>query len=147
MMSCTPSRPDFTGLWEVDFEKSTMRGERPQQILMKINHREPRLTQTILVIQATGAEQRLTFTYETTGEETVHAVGGGGWSRAHWEDEDVVIESSMKTSEREFHFKDHWSLSGDGQTLTMAHRDDDLTGQISVLEKASQAAATRFDKL
>jgi len=55
-----------------------------------------------------------------------------------------VIESRMTTPDRESHFKDHWSLSNDGQTLTMAHRDDDLAGQVSVLEKSSQADTTRF---
>jgi len=45
----------------------------------------------------------------------------------------------MQTSSREVYFQDHWSLSHDGRTLTMAHRDDDLAGQISVLEKSAQA--------
>lgn len=55
-----------------------------------------------------------------------------------------MIESLMKVSDREYHFKDHWSFSDDGRTLTMAHRDDDLAGQISVLEKAPAEAATKF---
>ncbi len=66
-------------------------------------------------------------------------------TRARWEGMELVIESWMKTSGREVHFKDHWSLSGDGRTLTMAHRDDDLAGQISVLEKSSQADTTGLD--
>jgi hypothetical protein len=37
---------------------------------------------------------------------------------------------------REAHFRDFWSLSSDGQTLIMEHRDDDLAGQITFLEKA-----------
>jgi hypothetical protein len=44
----------------------------------------------------------------------------------------------MKTPARDAYFKDHWSLSDDGRTLTMAHRDDDLAGQTSVLERSSQ---------
>jgi len=43
--------------------------------------------------------------------------------------------------DRELHFKNHWSLSDDGQTLTMAHRDDDLAGQIAVHHKMAQTAA------
>ena len=115
---------------------------------MKIEHREPTLTQVILVTYATGAEERLAFVYETTGSEAAHSIGGNtGLSRAHWDDAELVIESSMKTSGREFHFKDYWSLSDDGGTLTMAHRDDDIAGQISVLDKVPQAAAARFDSL
>jgi hypothetical protein len=36
--------------------------------------------------------------------------------------------------------QNHWSLSADGQTLRMAHLDDDLAGQIAVLEAAPEAA-------
>jgi len=60
--------------------------------------------------------------------------------------EELVIESSMKTPDRTFHFKDHWSLSDAGRTLTMAHPDDDLAGQVSVLEKAPPGAATNFTR-
>jgi hypothetical protein len=34
------------------------------------------------------------------------------------------------------HFCDYWSLSPNGQTLSMEHRNDDLAGQKTVLERA-----------
>ena len=106
---------------------------------MKIEHREPSVLQQMCVTYGNGRKERLTFEYKTTGEETSHSIGGGiGKSRAHWEGTEFVIESSMKIPDREFHFRDHWSLSSDGRTLTMAHRNDDLDGQVSVLEKAPQ---------
>ena len=87
----------------------------------------------------------MTFTYET-GAETTNSVGEAtARTHARWEGMELVIESRMKTPAREAHFKDHWSLSDDGRTLTMAHRDDELAGQISVLEKSSQADTTSFD--
>ena|SRR5437867_3769576 len=138
----TPSQPDFTGLWQVNFEKSTILGPAPKRILMKIEHGEPKLVQKILVTYATGQEALLIFTYATTGETANPAGGGTARSRARCEGTELVIESSMKTPDRELHFEDHWSLSGDGGTLTMTHRDDDLAGQISVLEKAPPEAAT-----
>ena len=120
----------------MNFERSTLRGQPPKEILIKIEHREPSVVQQMYVEYGNGQTQRLTFAYKTTGEETSHSIDGNAKSRAHWEGTELVIESSMKTSDREFHFRDYWSLSGDGQTLTMAHRNDDLDGQISVLEKA-----------
>jgi hypothetical protein len=107
---------------------------------MKIEHREPLLIQQIRLTNAGGMEQRITFRYET-GAETTNSVGEATVrTQARWEGMELVIESRMKTPSREAHFKDHWSLSDDGRTLTMAHRDDDLAGQISVFEKSSQAA-------
>ena len=57
-------------------------------------------------------------------------------SGSQWDGQELVIESRMNARGREFYFKDHWSLSDNGRTLTMAHRDDDLAGQVSVLGKS-----------
>jgi hypothetical protein len=67
--------PDFTGFWEMNFEKSTMRGPAPKQILIKIEHREPTLIQQILFTDAGGTEQRMTLTYEICAE-TANSIGG-----------------------------------------------------------------------
>ena len=140
-------RPDFTGLWKVDLEKSIIRGPAPKEILVRIEHREPTLIQQVLVTTASGKEQRQAFTCDS-GTETTNSVSGVVIrTRARWEGVDLVIESWIETGGRESYFKDHWSLSGDGGTLTMTHRDDDLAGQISVLEKAPQVDKTRFDGL
>jgi hypothetical protein len=50
----------------------------------------------------------------------------------------------METKDRALHFKDYWSLSADGATLTMAHRDDDLAGQTSVLHRAHLEDGQKF---
>jgi len=142
----TKPRPDFTGVWEMNFERSILRGPAPKRILVKIEHREPRLIQQIHLTNAGGTEQRMTFTYETDAETTNSVGEATARTHARWEGTELVIESRMKTPGREFHFKDHWLLSDDGRTLTMAHRDDDLAGQISVFEKCSQADTTRFDE-
>lgn len=139
------SKPDFSGLWRLNLQKSTFRGPTPKEILVNIDHREPTLVQSMHVVAADGGEQRLTFAYDTAGGESSIAVASGeGQTRAHWNDSALTIESELKTPSRTFHFKDHWSLSADGQTLRMAHLDDDLAGQIAVLEKAPLEAAERF---
>jgi hypothetical protein len=145
-MSSDGSRPNFTGIWKMNCEKSTLRGPLPKQILMKIEHREPVLIQQILFTEAHGTERRQTFTCQI-GAETPNSIGGATLrSCARWQGMELVIESRMTTPDRESYFKDHWSLSDDGQTLTMAHRDDDLAGQVSVLEKSSEADGITFGK-
>ena len=69
---------------------------------------------------------------DTSGRETVHAMGR---TEARWVGQELLIESRMETKGRTLHFKDYWSISADGGTLTMAHRDDDLAGQVSVLRR------------
>jgi hypothetical protein len=141
------SKPDFSGHWRLSLEKSTFRGPAPKEVLVKIQHREPTLVQSMHVVATDGGEQRLTFTYDTAGgESTITVAGGEGSCRAHWKDSELVIESELKTPSRILHFKDHWSLSVDGETLRMAHLDDDLAGQIAVLEKAPPEVAARFER-
>jgi hypothetical protein len=72
--------------------------------------------------------------------------GGTGESRAHWNGAQLVIETVLTTPARTFRFEDHWTLSDDGETLQMAHVDDDLAGQVAVLEKASPELAARFHR-
>ena len=136
-MNPTTARVDFTGVWELNLERSTLRGSAPKRIVMQIEHQEPRLVQQIRLTNADGVERRMTFAYEI-GAETTNSVGGTpARTSARWEGEELVIESRMMTPCREVYFKDHWSLSGDGHSLTMAHRDDDLAGQVAILEKCA----------
>ena len=136
-MNYTDARPDFTGVWEVNLERSILRGATPKRIMMQIDHREPRLVQQICYTNAEGVERWVTLAYES-GAETTNSLGGApARTLARWEGQELVIESWTTTPCREVHLKDHWSLSRDGRTLTMAHRDDDLAGQISILERRS----------
>jgi hypothetical protein len=145
-MSLTDSQSSFTGVWKLDCEKSTVHGVVPAQVFIRIEHQEPTLVQQILLTSANGEERLQTFRYEI-GVEVSNSVGGVPVRTcARWEGTELLISSWMRTPDRELHFKDYWSMSNDGKTLTMEHRDDDLAGQISLLERASQADMTRFDK-
>jgi hypothetical protein len=127
-------------------EKSVLRGASPKQVLIKIEHREPAIIQQVLFTGASDVEQLQTFAWQAGVEVSTSFGGVPARTRVRWEGMELVIESWMKAPDRELYFKDHWSISHDGETLIMAHRDDDLAGQISVLEKGSQADITRFEK-
>ena len=127
--------PDFSGTWEADLSKSRLVGAAPDRITVQIDHRDPRLTQTVLTAAA-GQEQRLQFAFTTDGRDSSNSIGGAsGISRARWLGEELEIESTITLAGRDRRFRDYWSLSPNGQFLTMAHRDDDLAGQVTVLEK------------
>ena len=104
-------------------------------ITVKIDHREPAVVQEIVLSDASGVERRQIFQFQV-GAETDNSMGGATVRvSAQWQQEELVIESRMSMPGREAYFKDCWSLSESGRTLTMAHRDDDLAGQVSVLER------------
>jgi hypothetical protein len=126
------SHSDFSGLWQADLAASTLRGDLPTQVFVQIEHRAPKLIQEMHVTRKDGTESSVKFTYDTAGRETTN---GQVSSLLRWVGAELLIESWMETKDRVFHFKDYWSLSTDGDTLTMAHRDDDLAGQTSVLRR------------
>jgi hypothetical protein len=126
------AHPDFSGLWQADLARSNLRGESPSRIRVTIDHTDPKLVQKIHVTRKDGTESSLIFHIDTSGRETVNAQAR---TQARWMGFELLIESWVQIKDRVFHFKDYWSLSADGDILTMEHRDDDLAGQTSVLER------------
>jgi hypothetical protein len=93
-------------------------------------------------------EDKLLFRGLTTGEEVVNPVHGiQVRSRSTWIGAELLIESWMSLGGRESHFRDYWSLSSDGEILTMEHRDDALAGQITLLEKVNAPAQRTIFRL
>lgn len=134
-MTVAGARPNFSGVWKLNLKKSVMRGPMPKQMLVNIEHRDLTVIQQIRSTDAKGGEQRQVFTCRI-GTESKNSMGGVEFrSSARWNGAELVIESRMSARGRDFYFKDHWSLSAGRRTLTMEHRDDDLAGQIAVLEK------------
>jgi hypothetical protein len=139
-----PTDPNFSGVWQLNVEKSVVRGEAPMKTFMKIDHAKSKIIQRVLVTHRDGTEAFVVFNYDT-GDETINGIGTETVrSRAHWEGPELVIESWLKSKDRELRLVDYWSISSDGKTLTMAHRDDALAGQISVLDPAPLEAAANF---
>jgi hypothetical protein len=128
---------NLSGFWRANLEKSKLLGPAPKSITAKIEHSEPDLSVAMMITMPDGAEHRLLFKGPTTGAQVVNVVNGREWqSQMHWIGPELLIESWVDFGNRKCHFRDFWSVSDDGQALTMEHRNDDLQGQITVLEKA-----------
>ncbi|HWZ34063.1 MAG TPA: hypothetical protein VNX18_22145 [Bryobacteraceae bacterium] len=128
--------PNFTGEWRANLAQSKIRGAQPKQVLVAIEQDGPRLIQSITMTNSDGREEHMTFRFSTDGQETMNSLRGQEMStRARWADPELVIETVLLMGDREGHFRDHWSLAADGKTLRMAHVDDDLAGQVTVLER------------
>jgi hypothetical protein len=129
--------PDnFSGTWTANLPKSTLRTTPPAAIIARIKHEEPELEEELVVTKADGSESRAVFRCRTDRDHTKTQLNGnpirGG---ARWEEHALVIETWLPLASREMHFCDRWSLSADGQTLTMEHREGDLAGQRTVFDR------------
>lgn len=126
-------RPNFSGTWRSDLRKSTIRGPLPAQMEHRIEHGETAIDHELVVTSECGAEHSARFRYLTGAGETVNVLAGQAvTTKACWDGPELVVESWLEMPSRQLHFIDRWSLSEDGNTLTMAHREGDLTGQVVI---------------
>ena len=127
---------DFTGEWSADLTRSRLHGPPPKEIQFAIAHSEPVLQAELRMTMVDGSVLNAVFRARTTGERVTNTVLGSEWqTEAVWVGPELMIESWVKQPNRVSHFRDYWSLSIDGRTLTMEHRDDDLAGQITILRR------------
>ncbi len=132
--------PNFSGLWNANLSKSRVLGTPPKSVFFKIEHSHTDLAVEMMITDAESGVHPVLFRGPMTGAEAHNDVLGQQWrSCLRWIGEELLIESWVTAGERQFHFRDFWSLAKDGQTLTMEHRDDDLKGQITFLERAPHA--------
>ena len=128
---------NFTGSWKANLAESKFLSPPPNRLVIQIEHSENQVREEIIVSKQDGLEERVVFTCSTDREEG-HSILNGKTIRgkACWVGNELVIESWMQLGDRELYFRDCWSLTEDGRTLVMEHRDDALAGQRTVLERA-----------
>lgn len=129
---------DFSGIWDADMSTSTFVAPKPASLQVKIEHRDPELREELNATKAEGSLEQGAFLYRTTGEPHQNLFYGRPMRNvAKWVGEELVIETRIEVDSREMYFCDCWSLSPDGQTLIMEHRNDALAGQRMVLTRIS----------
>lgn len=125
---------NLTGTWNADLSRSRFVGSSPKGLTVKISHIEPELTEEILVTRLDGSMEKVSFKCRTDGTLGTNQLNGKEVpGSARWQGDNLVIESWMQAGERTVHLCDHWSMSSDGNTLSMEHINDDLAGQLTVL--------------
>ena len=135
LIAAAQTKPDFTGSWKMNREKSKFERGGPDAILIKIDHKEPALTEEWSMSTPDG-ERSFQAKYTIDGKETEQEVmGRTAKTSAKWEGNALVIE--FKTGEG--FFKRKITLSADGKTITktVTHSPDggDPMEDTVVLEK------------
>ena len=127
---------DFTGLWEANLPKCRFLGPPPKALLVKIEQSYPELLEEMVVTKHGGSKDRVVFKCWLNGEQDRNSLNGSPVrGNATWDGEELIIESRLQLGPRQMYFRDCWSLSSDGKTLTMEHRNDDLAGQLTILDR------------
>jgi hypothetical protein len=116
-----PARPDFSGTWKLNIEKSNFGPiPAPKSRVDKIQHKDPSLQFTSTRVTEEG-EETVTLTLTTDGKENTNSVRGTEVkSTGKWEGAALVIDSKANIGGNELSIKDKFTLSEDGKTLTVA---------------------------
>jgi len=119
-MAAAADKPDFSGDWKMDANKSTFPPPMPAptSLTRKIDHKDPALSYS----EARSGDQgdtNLSFKYSTDGKETTNSLMGNDVkSTANWEGKTLVIKSAANFGGADVKLTDKWTLGEDGKTLT-----------------------------
>ena len=115
-MATAGDKPDFSGTWKLDIEKSVFGPLPPPAAMTRtISQKGSEIT----VEQAmTGPDMNITFRYSTDGKETANSFMGTDFkSKTEWDGKVLVIHNDFGAGSP-VNSTDRWTLSEDGKTYT-----------------------------
>ncbi len=121
--SCLAARPDFSGEWKLNLEKSNFaQSPPPEKWTRRVVHREPRFH--LLTLQTrNGVEQKSDVQLTTDGAETTMELAGQhATGSIRWEGDALVLQTKRGSPRGDIHQKETWTMSADGKTLTCVGR-------------------------
>jgi hypothetical protein len=140
------SKPNFSGTWKMNVEKSDFGPLPPSNSRTDIiDHNDPTLKINVSDDGAQG-KQEYVLNLTTDGKEVTNNAGGTEVKNsATWEGSGLVVGTKLKFQDTDVTVRSVWTLSADGKTLTQtAHLVAGALGetdQTFVFEKASGGAA------
>jgi hypothetical protein len=112
-------KPDFSGTWKMDPEKSVFGAVPPTtSMTLTVDHRDPNIS-VHQVSTGPEGDRDLTYKYSTDGKETVSDyMGTAVKNKARWDGKAVVVNGSLDAGGTEVKLTSKWTLSDDGKTFT-----------------------------
>ena len=120
-------QPNLSGTWKMNAEKSKFERGGPSGILLKLDHQENSLSET-LTLQTDGGERSVDLKYATDGKDKEQDVMGRPTQTAvKWDGQTLVIEWRVEGQS----FTRKLTVSPDGKTLTMIVNQSNSQGEAS----------------
>jgi hypothetical protein len=113
-----PQKPDFSGVWKFNPEKSKLQIRPPSSSTFVVDHKEPRfhLSRTHVY---DGKPDIWSIDLTTDGKEVVQQEGDRtARVRLYWEGKDLIFDSVIVSKDRQATNVVRYNLSPDGKTFT-----------------------------
>jgi hypothetical protein len=117
-----PPKPNFTGTWNVNFQKSVLEIPAPDTTIFVVEHNEPsfRLTRTHV---AKGTSDTFSIDLTTDGKEVIRKDGNRtDYSRAYWEGDVLVFATRIVMGDKEATNLVRYAMAKDSQSFTAMER-------------------------
>ncbi len=116
LIASAQPKPNLSGVWELDKSK-TAGNNVPRRTNLKIAQNAASFVVSVQML-SNGSIEESTTAYAIGGSSTGTLHGGKMNSESAWDGSTLVVKSVAKPSE-DHAITDYWSLSQDGQTLTL----------------------------
>jgi hypothetical protein len=129
---------NFSGTWKMNIQESdpgcpcrTGTLMAPEEAVQTIKQKDSVILLSLIQHGSSG-ELRAEMTYMTDGSRCTNELEDCRLvSEARWDGSDLIVKSHMETSPDIPDWQDRWTLSGDGQILTIERNPSSLSGQDS----------------
>jgi hypothetical protein len=128
---------DFSGKWSARLESNAfLPGIEAGMVSVRIDHVEPLLQLTVVAAAPRYALGHFVCNYRTDRTELVTSTHGiRVRTNAHWEGDELCVDTSIGMGSYSKHLQSRWCLSNDGSVLTMWRREGDFAPQITILHR------------
>jgi hypothetical protein len=134
-LSQAQNKPNVSGTWKMNAEKSKFERSGPKNIVIKFDQQATTLSEVLTLTNDQG-DRTINFTYSMDGKELTQQLEGQEiQTSAKWEGEALVVE--FKNSEG-YSFQRKITVAADGKTMTIAVKQSNPNGSVNdlvVLEK------------
>ena len=138
VLVCAQARPDLSGTWKQNMEKSTTKSSWLKSYVNKIEQQDANLKVTTTMVSDRG-ERTFDHTFMIGKENNNKDKDGDEYTtNVKWDGNALVFETTEKEHDATLTSKEIWTLSDDGKTLTKTiHRSGPRgdSDQKYVLEK------------
>ncbi len=116
------AKPNFTGKWKLNLEKSKLQIPPPTSSMFEIDHREPKFRLTRTHVYGDKSDT-ITMDLSTDGAEYPQAFGAlRARTRLYWEGSTLVLDMKVRIKDDEGTNVARYSLENAGQTFVAAER-------------------------